>query len=89
MTMDRRFAGLARLYGVQGAQSIAQAHVAIVGIGGVGSAHDCFAVAADVPALLRVPDADPHARRGALDRHRGFVDLVEGGDIGGYTYIYL
>ncbi|MBA3057403.1 MAG: tRNA threonylcarbamoyladenosine dehydratase [Gammaproteobacteria bacterium] len=37
MTMDRRFSGLARLYGVSGAQCIADAHVAVVGIGGVGS----------------------------------------------------
>ena len=37
MSMDRRFGGLARLYGVLGAQQIRQAHVAVVGIGGVGS----------------------------------------------------
>lgn len=34
---ERRFGGLARLYGRQGAQQIAQARVAVVGIGGVGS----------------------------------------------------
>jgi tRNA A37 threonylcarbamoyladenosine dehydratase len=34
---DRRFGGLARLYGVSGAERIANAHVAIIGIGGVGS----------------------------------------------------
>jgi tRNA threonylcarbamoyladenosine dehydratase len=34
---DRRFGGLQRLYGVQGAQNIRQAHVVVVGIGGVGS----------------------------------------------------
>ena len=37
MTMDRRFSGLARLYGVSGAQRIVDAHVAVVGVGGVGS----------------------------------------------------
>jgi len=37
MTTDRRFSGLARLYGVLGAQRIAAAHVAVIGIGGVGS----------------------------------------------------
>ena len=37
MTTDRRFAGLARLYGVLGAQRIAAARVAVIGIGGVGS----------------------------------------------------
>jgi tRNA A37 threonylcarbamoyladenosine dehydratase len=33
----RRFGGLQRLYGVQGAAQIRAAHVAVVGIGGVGS----------------------------------------------------
>jgi tRNA A37 threonylcarbamoyladenosine dehydratase len=36
-TEDPRFAGVARLYGDQGLQRLRQAHVAIVGIGGVGS----------------------------------------------------
>lgn len=35
--MDRRFGGLVRLYGVTGAQHIRAAHVAVVGVGGVGS----------------------------------------------------
>jgi len=35
--LNRRFGGLARLYGVIGAQRIAAAHVAVIGIGGVGS----------------------------------------------------
>lgn len=34
---DRRFGGLARLYGIQGAERIRQAHVAVIGVGGVGS----------------------------------------------------
>jgi tRNA A37 threonylcarbamoyladenosine dehydratase len=34
---ERRFGGLARLYGVDGAARIRAAHVAVVGIGGVGS----------------------------------------------------
>lgn len=33
----RRFGGLERLYGVNGAKNIRNAHVAVVGIGGVGS----------------------------------------------------
>ena len=33
----RRFGGLERLYGVAGARRIRQAHVVVVGIGGVGS----------------------------------------------------
>ena len=35
--LERRFGGLARLYGTQGAERIRRAHVAVVGIGGVGS----------------------------------------------------
>ncbi len=35
--LERRFGGLARLYGAQGATRIRGAHVAVVGIGGVGS----------------------------------------------------
>ncbi len=34
---QRRFAGLQRLYGMDGANRIRQAHVVVVGIGGVGS----------------------------------------------------
>jgi tRNA A37 threonylcarbamoyladenosine dehydratase len=34
---DRRFGGLARLYGEAGARRIAQAHAVIIGLGGVGS----------------------------------------------------
>ncbi|MFV0679619.1 ThiF family adenylyltransferase [Ottowia sp.] len=34
---ERRFGGLARLYGAEGARRIRAAHVAVVGIGGVGS----------------------------------------------------
>lgn len=38
MTIDElRFAGVARLYGREGAERLAAAHVAVVGIGGVGS----------------------------------------------------
>ena len=35
--LQRRFGGLERLYGVQGAAAIRKAHVAVVGVGGVGS----------------------------------------------------
>jgi tRNA threonylcarbamoyladenosine dehydratase len=35
--LQRRFGGLERLYGVTGAAAIRNAHVAVVGIGGVGS----------------------------------------------------
>jgi tRNA A37 threonylcarbamoyladenosine dehydratase len=35
--MERRFGGLARLYGAQGLERLARAHVVVAGIGGVGS----------------------------------------------------
>ncbi|TBU91258.1 tRNA cyclic N6-threonylcarbamoyladenosine(37) synthase TcdA [Phytopseudomonas dryadis] len=34
---EQRFAGIARLYGREGAERLAAAHVAVVGVGGVGS----------------------------------------------------
>lgn len=37
MTGDRRFSAIERLFGVSAAQKIYRAHVAVVGIGGVGS----------------------------------------------------
>ena len=41
---ERRFGGLARLYGVAGAARIRAAHVLVIGIGGVGSwAAECLA----------------------------------------------
>jgi len=35
--LDRRFGGLVRLYGASGAQRIRNAHIVVVGLGGVGS----------------------------------------------------
>lgn len=37
MISDRRFGGIERLFGVQGALRIRQAHAVVIGIGGVGS----------------------------------------------------
>lgn len=37
MNYERRFGGLARLYGNEGAQYIQSAHIVVVGVGGVGS----------------------------------------------------
>ena len=43
-SLARRFSGLDRLYGVEGAARIRRAHVAVIGIGGVGSwAAEAFA----------------------------------------------
>ena len=42
--LERRFGGLARLYGAEGAKNIRRSHVVVVGIGGVGSwAAEAFA----------------------------------------------
>jgi tRNA A37 threonylcarbamoyladenosine dehydratase len=41
---EERFSGIARVYGVQGAEKIRSMHIAVVGIGGVGSwAVECLA----------------------------------------------
>lgn len=37
MDYERRFGGVARLYGHEGAEAIANAHFVVVGVGGVGS----------------------------------------------------
>jgi tRNA A37 threonylcarbamoyladenosine dehydratase len=37
MDAERRFGGIARLYGLAGAQRIRDSHIAVIGIGGVGS----------------------------------------------------
>lgn len=37
MDYERRFGGVARLYGHEGAEAIAKAHFVVVGVGGVGS----------------------------------------------------
>ncbi len=37
MTADRRFGGIERLFGVTGARQIGASHVAVIGLGGVGS----------------------------------------------------
>ncbi|MEI7783781.1 MAG: tRNA threonylcarbamoyladenosine dehydratase [Betaproteobacteria bacterium] len=55
--LQRRFGGLARLYGPAGAQAIAQAHVVVVGIGGVGS-WAAEALARSAVARLTLIDLD-------------------------------
>ena len=37
MDYERRFGGVVRLYGHEGAEAIAKAHFVVVGVGGVGS----------------------------------------------------
>jgi tRNA A37 threonylcarbamoyladenosine dehydratase len=54
---ERRFGGLRRLYGVEGAQRLFEAHVVVVGIGGVGS-WTCEALARSGVARLTLIDMD-------------------------------
>ena len=76
MPMDRRFGGLARLYGVQGAQRIAQAHIAVVGIGGVGS-WAVEALARSGVARLTLIDLD-HVSESNINRQIQAVDASLG-----------
>lgn len=76
MTMDRRFAGLARLYGVLGAQRIADAHVAVVGIGGVGS-WAAEALARSGVGLLTLVDLD-HVAESNINRQIHAVEASMG-----------
>ena len=55
--LGRRFGGLARLYGSQGANHIRAAHVVVVGIGGVGS-WAAEALARSGVAVLTLIDLD-------------------------------
>lgn len=54
---ERRFGGLRRLYGVEGAQRLFDAHVVVVGIGGVGS-WTCEALARSGIQRLTLIDMD-------------------------------
>ncbi len=54
---ERRFGGLLRLYGVDGAQRLFDAHVVVVGIGGVGS-WTCEALARSGVKRLTLIDMD-------------------------------
>ncbi|WP_394757070.1 ThiF family adenylyltransferase [Rhodoferax sp.] len=76
MTMDRRFAGLARLYGVLGAQRIADAHVAVVGIGGVGS-WAAEALARSGVGMLTLVDLD-HVAESNINRQIHAVEASIG-----------
>jgi hypothetical protein len=59
---QRRFGGLQRLYGVGGAQQLRTAHVAVVGVGGVGA----WAVEALARSGVGPPGADRHGPRGRI-----------------------
>ena len=63
---ERRFGGLARLYGVEGAARIRAAHVVVVGVGGVGS-WTAEALARSGVARLTLVDMD-HVAESNINR---------------------
>lgn len=76
MLMDRRFGGLARLYGVLGAQRIKGAHVAIIGVGGVGS-WSAEALARSGVGRLTLVDLD-HVAESNINRQIHALDTTLG-----------
>lgn len=75
-TAERRFGGLARLYGVGGAQRIRAAHVAVVGVGGVGS-WAVEALARSGVGQLTLIDLD-HVSESNINRQIQAVDATIG-----------
>jgi tRNA A37 threonylcarbamoyladenosine dehydratase len=74
--LQRRFGGLERLYGVDGATSIRGAHVAVVGIGGVGS-WTVEALARSGVAQLTLIDLD-HVGESNINRQIHALDSTVG-----------
>lgn len=74
--LDRRFGGLARLYGTAGAQRIRQAHIVVVGLGGVGS-WAAEAVARSGVARLTLVDLD-HIAESNINRQVHALDSTLG-----------
>lgn len=74
--MARRFGGLERLYGVQGAQQIWASHIVVVGIGGVGS-WAAEALARSGVGHLTLIDLD-HVSESNLNRQIHAVDATLG-----------
>lgn len=70
--LERRFGGLARLYGQVGAQRIRRAHVVVVGIGGVGS-WTAEALARSGVAALTLIDLD-HVSESNINRQIHALD---------------
>lgn len=73
---DRRFGGLARLYGVTGAARIRTAHVVVVGLGGVGS-WAAEALARSGVARLTLIDLD-HVAESNINRQVHALDTTLG-----------
>ena len=74
--LDRRFGGLARLYGAVGAQKIRSAHAVVVGIGGVGS-WAAEALARSGVARLTLIDLD-HIAESNINRQIHALDSTLG-----------
>ena len=73
---QRRFGGLQRLYGLAGAQRIRQAHVAVVGLGGVGS-WSAEALARSGVGRLTLIDMD-HIAESNINRQIHALSLTTG-----------
>lgn len=73
--LQRRFGGLQRLYGVEGAARIRQAHVAVVGVGGVGS-WTAEALARSGVAQLTLIDLDHIAESNINRQIHALTDTV-------------
>lgn len=74
--LDRRFGGLARLYGLDGARKIRAAHVVVVGLGGVGS-WAAEALARSGVARLTLIDLD-HVAESNINRQIHALDNTLG-----------
>ena len=74
--LERRFGGLARLYGQTGAQRIRQAHAVVVGLGGVGS-WAAEALARSGVAKLTLIDLD-HISESNINRQLHALDNTLG-----------
>ncbi len=74
--LERRFGGLARLYGQAGAQRIRQAHAVVVGLGGVGS-WAAEALARSGVAKLTLIDLD-HVSESNINRQLHALDNTLG-----------
>ena len=73
---ERRFGGLSRLYGAAGAQRIRQAHIVVVGLGGVGS-WAAEAAARSGVARLTLVDLD-HIAESNINRQVHALDNTVG-----------
>lgn len=74
--LDRRFGGIARLYGASGAQHIRAAHIVVVGLGGVGS-WAAEAAARSGVARLTLIDLD-HIAESNINRQVHALDATLG-----------